>query len=150
MSTLFPPHLTLMVNIQCHSFIQVIGLHSFIPLVAFLHSFLPRSSSWFGYHLAIIHSGYWVVHLSSFTHIDYSSISLHIIHSFIHSGLFVYSFVRCSFVCPFIHSSLFWSVHSFIRRWPAISFVDIVHELCKVEWYRGGVAVVWCGVLLCS
>ena len=32
-----------------------------------------------------------------------------------------------------------------MRRWPAISFVDIVHELFDVEWYRGGIGgnLVW-------
>ena len=32
-----------------------------------------------------------------------------------------------------------------MRRWPAISFVDIVHELYKVEWYRGKIGgnLVW-------
>ena len=34
-----------------------------------------------------------------------------------------------------------------MRRWPAISFVDIVHELYKVEWYRGKIGG---GVGFCS
>ena len=43
--------------------------------------------------------------------------------------------IVCLFICSFI---VYLFVRSFMRRWPAISFVDIVHELCKVEWYRGG------------
>ena len=97
-----------MVNIQCHSFVQVIGFHSFIPLVVFPHSFLPRSSSWFGYHLAIIYSGCWVVHLS-----------------FIHT-LIIHQLVYISFI------------RSFVRPLASDSFVDIVHELLDVELYRGG------------
>ena len=124
------PHYYLLISLSwstssvIHSSRWLAFIHSFLWWVFHLSS-LPHSSSWVGYHLAIIHSGCWVVHLS-FIHTL-------IIHQLVYIS-FAHSFIRvcliCLSVCPF--------VHSFVRPLASDSFVDIVHELFDVEWYRGG------------
>ena len=97
-----------MVNIQCHSFIQVIGLHSFIPLWrSFTHFFLVPllglAITWLSFTQGI---GLFISHHS------HTLIIRQLVYiSFIHSLGFVHLFVYV-LVCPFIHSSL---ASNFIR-----------------------------------
>ena len=101
-----------MVNIQCHSFIQVIGLHSFLWWRSFTHFFLVPllglAITWLSFTQGI---GLFISH-HSHTLIIHQLVYISVTHSFIRGCLFVHLFVYCLFVCPFIHASL---ASNFIR-----------------------------------